>query len=506
MLGVHPSPPAVAPRVCLVQPFPVIVSSTTRALSPTLRLSFVVALAVVLGSTVVAYRNSRRSMEMSASVAHGQEVRAELAKLLSDLEGAQERQRAIRLREGDDIEGARRLIAPGVSTNAMTRVRTTIARMERNETDLLAHRSRAVNGTARATTVTFVATAILGVTSLGVLFHLIRRYIVARERAAAERESLLAAERAARVEAEASRSQAEQARAEAEAANRAKDHFLALVSHELRSPLAGIRIWTKLLRRGTLGPQEAARALEVIERSTLLQMRLVADLLDVSRIVAGKLQLDYEDVDLAGTVRTALDLCRSSAGEKGVRLEEAFGPAVGLVSGDVARLQQVVWNLVANAIKFTPTGGRVEVQLERAHDALRLVVRDTGEGIAPALLPHVFEPFRQGDGTSTRRHGGLGLGLAIVRQLVHSHRGTVEAVSAGPGQGATFTVTLPLKTGVDAPVIPAEPERARYAVLDGVGVLVVDDDSGAREALAAALEQRGAELAQAAPPPVDTPA
>jgi len=371
---------------------------------------------------------------------------------------------------------------------------------------LLEHRARAVNGTARAATVTFVTTAILAVTSLGLLFHLIRRYTVARARAAAERESLLAAERAARVEAEASRSQAEQARAEAEAANRAKDHFLALVSHELRSPLAGIRIWTNLLRRGTLGPQEAARALEIIERSTLLQMRLVADLLDVSRIVAGKLQLEYGDVDLAGTVRTTLDLCRSSAGEKGVRLEEAFAPAVGLVWGDVARLQQVVWNLVENAIKFTPTGGRVEVRLERGHDAVRLVVRDAGEGIAPELLPHVFETFRQGDSTSTRRHGGLGLGLALVRQLVHLHRGTVEAASAGTGQGATFTVTLPLKTGVDAAVIPAEPERARYAVLDGIGVLVVDDDSDAREVLAAALEQRGAELAQAAPPPVDTPA
>ena len=284
---------------------------------------------------------------------------------------------------------------------------------------------------------------------------------------------------------------AEEARIAAEAANRAKDEFLAMVSHELRSPLAAIRMWATVLRGGKLPPEQAGRALRAIEEGTVTQARLVGDLLDVSRIVSGKLRLEFRAVDLAEAARTALDAGGAPAADKRIHLEVALVPSP--MWADPARLQQIVSNLLANAIKFTPEGGRIDVRLETFEGQARLTVSDDGEGIPAELLPHVFERFRQGESADAARHGGLGLGLAIVRHLVEAHAGTVEVRSAGRGRGATFIVTLPLRADREASPVQSvgTPVGAR---LQGVVVLVVDDDRDARDAVAAVLEGSGARV------------
>lgn len=291
------------------------------------------------------------------------------------------------------------------------------------------------------------------------------------------------------------------ARAIAESANRAKDEFLAVLSHELRTPLTAMLGWTRMLRIGMLDESRTARALESIDRNARLQAQLIEDLLDVSRIVSGKLELDSRAVDLLPVVEAAVDVARPSADDKGVTIATSFEPAASLVLGDVARLQQIVWNLLSNAIKFTPSGGRIEIALSRTGHDLRLVVRDTGAGIGPEMLPHVFERFRQADASSRRGHGGLGLGLAIVRQLVALHGGSITAESAGDGHGATFTVTLPaireqfgipLRTAALTSTSPAT--AGDLASLAGVRVLLVDDEADARELLTTMLAQSGADV------------
>jgi signal transduction histidine kinase len=234
------------------------------------------------------------------------------------------------------------------------------------------------------------------------------------------------------------------ARAEAESANRLKDEFLANVSHELRTPLTAIIGWTHMLRQGSLDEKTAARGLETIERNAQAQAQLVEDILDVSRVITGKLRLNIGPVDAASVINAAIDSVQLAAESKGIGLEVTLDPSARHVAGDAGRLQQVVWNLLSNAIKFTPAGGRVRVRLKRAGPDAQIRVSDTGQGISPDFLPHIFERFRQADGTTTRRHGGLGLGLAIVRHLVELHGGTVSADSEGEGRGATFTVNLPL--------------------------------------------------------------
>jgi len=284
-------------------------------------------------------------------------------------------------------------------------------------------------------------------------------------------------------------------------ANRLKDQFMAMLSHELRSPLGAIRMWASLLRSGKLDAERTARAIEAIERSAITQGQLVEDLLDVSRITAGKLVLDARPIDLAAVAEAAVDAVRTDAEAKQVRLEQVFELGEGRIQGDPARLQQVVWNLLANAVKFSPRGGRVLLRLARADGQAIISVRDEGEGIAPEFLPHIFEPFRQADGTSTRAYGGLGLGLAIVHDVVELHRGTIEVESKGKGQGATFTVKLPLvgapseaARGVARqPALPREEFRPGPS-LQGVRVLLVDDDAGARESVTAVLEQSGASV------------
>src|SRR5712692_628173 len=230
----------------------------------------------------------------------------------------------------------------------------------------------------------------------------------------------------------------------AEAASRAKDEFLATLSHELRTPLHAMFGWARMLRTGTLDEATQARALETLERNTRLQAQLIEDLLDVSRIVTGKLRIDLHPVAPASAIAAALEAVRPAADAKAVRLEAHADPAAGPVAGDTDRLQQVVWNLLSNAIKFTPRNGRVQVRLARIDSHVELRIEDTGIGIGPEFMPHVFELFRQRDGSPSRQHGGLGLGLALVKHLVELHGGSVECASPGEGLGAVFSVRLPL--------------------------------------------------------------
>ena len=298
---------------------------------------------------------------------------------------------------------------------------------------------------------------------------------------------------------------ARQERDRAEEANRTKDDFLATVSHELRTPLTAILGWSSILRTGSLTPEKQARALETVERSARAQAQIVDDLLDISRIVAGRMRLDMQPVRLEPVVEAALDTVRPSAAARDIRIETQLEPGAGPVKGDAQRLQQVAWNLLTNAIKFTPDGGRVGLRLRRVEDHVELQVTDSGKGIDPAFLPHVFERFRQADGSSTRRYGGLGLGLAIVRHLVEMHGGTVQAYSEGEGHGSSFTLRLPLAvartpegaSSANTPVI-TDPSLAAYLPdLTGVRVLVVDDEQSTRELLRALLEERGAAVSSA---------
>ena len=287
---------------------------------------------------------------------------------------------------------------------------------------------------------------------------------------------------------------------EAREANRLKEEFLSTLSHELRTPLSAMISWLWMLRRKALDPEAAARAIEAVDRNARAQARLVDDLLDVSRIVTGKLQLDCRSLELGPVVEAATDSLTAAAEAKAITLARLIDPAAGRVLGDADRLQQVIWNLLSNAIKFTPRGGRVEVHLHRAGSSVEARVSDTGQGIAPGFLPHVFERFRQADPSSTRTSGGLGLGLAIVRQLVELHGGSVEALSAGEGRGATFVVSLPLATRPEEPLpafaeaVPAEdaPRAEPQCLLDGIRVLVVEDEVDARDALSVIMSQAGA--------------
>jgi signal transduction histidine kinase/ActR/RegA family two-component response regulator len=287
---------------------------------------------------------------------------------------------------------------------------------------------------------------------------------------------------------------------EAQEASRVKDEFLGVVSHELRTPLNAILGWARMLRTGAVREGAQPRALEAIERNATQQARLIDDLLDASRITAGKLRLDVSFTELAPVVDSAVQSVTPGANAKEIRIVTSFDPSSIPVLGDPNRLQQVIWNLLSNAIKFTPKGGRIDVGLARAGDEALVVVSDNGRGIRPELLPHVFERFRQGDGTLTRHSGGLGLGLSIVRHLVEAHGGTVRAESPGQDMGATFTVHVPLAkprqlTPADQPAVaPSAPGF----LLTGVRVLVVDDEPDAREILEEVLSQAGAEVKTAA--------
>jgi signal transduction histidine kinase/CheY-like chemotaxis protein len=291
-------------------------------------------------------------------------------------------------------------------------------------------------------------------------------------------------------------------RAEAEAANRAKDEFLSILSHELRTPLNAILGWSAMLRQRTLSQDKVLRALETIERNAKSQAQLIEDILDVSRIITGKLRLQVRRVNLVTVIESAIESVRLAAEAKSIRLQSRIDSQAGLLLGDANRLQQVVWNLLSNALKFTPKDGRVEIRLERVNSHAEITVSDTGSGISSDFLPFVFDRFRQHDSSTTRSYGGLGLGLAIVRQLVELHGGTVTVVSPGIGQGTTFTVSLP---AMIIPLPPSDPEPLNSIVetkprvevspiLEGLQILVVDDEADALELLNTILQNNGAEV------------
>jgi signal transduction histidine kinase/ActR/RegA family two-component response regulator len=292
----------------------------------------------------------------------------------------------------------------------------------------------------------------------------------------------------------------------AEAVNRDKDEFIAVVSHELRAPLNAILGWARILKIGKYNAKTFEHAVDVIERSARTQQRLIEDLLDTARVIRGKLRLETKPVDLARVIEASADSVHPAAEAKGIDLKVKLRGKNNVVTGDADRLQQVVWNLLSNAVKFTPEGGQVEIQLERADPYLQIIVRDTGKGISRDFLPYIFDRFQQADLASRRRHSGLGLGLALVRHLVELHGGTVEAESAGEGQGSTFRVRLPLpalRQGVDGKKQSARDKSAAISSysLDGVRALVVDDDPDARDLVATLLRQYGAQVTTAASAP-----
>jgi signal transduction histidine kinase/ActR/RegA family two-component response regulator len=294
-------------------------------------------------------------------------------------------------------------------------------------------------------------------------------------------------------------------RGEAEAANRIKDEFLATVSNELRTPLNAIMGWATLASHDKLDEAMTARAIKTIVRSAKAQAQLIEDLLDVSRMIAGNLRLNVTPIKLTSVIKAAVDSLHPAAKAKGVQVDMDLNVAADRIQGDANRLQQVVWNLLSNAIKFTGKGKRVQIRLELTESQPQIIVSDTGEGISPEFLPNVFEPFRQADGTSTRRHGGLGLGLAIARRIVEMHGGSISVASAGKGQGATFTVSIPMvaarQTGLTSTIDSTTLARFDPASIDadlpslsGIRVLAVDDVEDARDMLRVMLEQFGASV------------
>jgi signal transduction histidine kinase/ActR/RegA family two-component response regulator len=290
---------------------------------------------------------------------------------------------------------------------------------------------------------------------------------------------------------------AQRARAEAEAANRIKDEFLATLSHELRTPLTSLLGWASVLRDAENEPALLSEGIEAIDRNARVQAQLIDDLLDVSRIVSGKLHLDVRPLDISSVTRAAIDVVRPAADAKAILLEFVAEPGLGAISADSARLHQVVWNLLSNAVKFTPKGGKIGVYVNQDVSHAKVTVRDTGEGIDPDFLPRVFDRFRQADSSTTRNFGGLGLGLAVVRHLVELHGGTVLAESEGIGKGATFSVTFPLLTDSDEPVNLThirDTNSRGVRSLDGLRVLVVDDEPEARSIIGTIIQRAGAEV------------
>ncbi|HEX6862480.1 MAG TPA: response regulator [Thermoanaerobaculia bacterium] len=297
----------------------------------------------------------------------------------------------------------------------------------------------------------------------------------------------------------------QEARKQAEEANRIKDEFLATLSHELRTPLNAILGWAQVLRTGKVDEATTARALEAVERNARAQAQLISDLLDVSRIITGKLRLELRPVEIPRIIDAALDSVRPAADAKGIRIRLTLDRGVGPLAGDPDRLQQVIWNLLSNAIKFTPQEGSVEVRLGQRDGQAEIAVQDTGAGIRPDFLPYVFDRFRQAESSTTRQYGGLGLGLSIVRHMVELHGGTVRVESPGEGQGSTFTVRLPSRLGVEGEMAgtlterrqrPAEdvPDLVSSRILTGLRVLVMDDEADTRDLLVTALEQCGAQV------------
>ena len=282
---------------------------------------------------------------------------------------------------------------------------------------------------------------------------------------------------------------AEAARQQAEEASRVKDDFLATLSHEIRTPLNAVLGWTRILRSRTPDAKMLERAIEVIERNAGAQLTLVTDMLDMARITAGKVRLELHELDLGATVASAVDVIRPAADAKGIQLNTDLADDAPLVRGDEDRLLQVFWNLLSNAVKFTDAGGHITVRLASTAAAVRISITDTGQGISPEFLPHVFQRFKQADPSAARRHGGLGLGLALVREIVHLHGGSVDVQSAGLQKGTTVTVTLPACRVVER--VQARPRTSSVAQLKGIRILVLEDDADARDIVTTAVADAG---------------
>jgi len=331
----------------------------------------------------------------------------------------------------------------------------------------------------------FIITRAIDATGHVIGFSVVLRDRTAWKRAEEERDSLLENER--------------KVRQDAEQASRLKDEFLATLSHELRSPLNAIVGWVHIARRNAGDNPELSRSLDTIERNVRAQTQIVNDLLDMSRIMTGQVRLDTQTIDLRDAVWNAVDAVRPAADAKRVRLEKSLEGSIGWTKVDPQRLQQVLWNLLVNAVKFTPPGGRVRIALERVNSHAEIIIQDSGVGIAQNFLPHVFERFRQADGSTTRRHGGLGLGLSIVKSLVELHGGSVKADSAGEGLGSTFTVALPIVTthaedGNLASRLRATQDMNELPRLSKVSVLVVDDEADSLLFFGRLLEECGAHV------------
>jgi PAS domain S-box-containing protein len=330
-------------------------------------------------------------------------------------------------------------------------------------------------------------------------FAKVTRDITARREAEETRRALLE-QREARLQAEEEKRRAETSYRVAQEANRAKDEFLMTLSHELRTPMTAILGWARLLPTISTTDATFSEAVAAIGRSAQLQARLIDDVLDLSRIASGKLRLNVDSVSVMEVLLGAIEAMRHSADAKQIAITTSFTPDLGMLTVDATRLQQVVWNLLSNAVKFTPKGGRIELAARRTSSQMQISVTDSGEGIDPQFLPHVFEAFRQAESPSTRVHGGLGLGLSIVRYLVEAHGGSVSADSEGRGRGARFTVTLPIRavqtvTRQDEKVRAAEAQHPAFLTsLVGRRILVVDDDRDGRELVAAALRRAGADV------------
>ena len=309
------------------------------------------------------------------------------------------------------------------------------------------------------------------------------RYITELQRSEEAREQLLL--------------RAERARSEAEAANRIKDEFLATLSHELRTPLTSLLGWSGVLRESRNDEKILAQGLDAIDRNARVQAQLIDDLLDVSRIVSGKLNLDVRPLDIGSVTRAAINVVQPAADAKEITLDYWTQPGLGAISADSGRLQQIIWNLLSNAVKFTPHGGNIAIRVQRDGSNATVTVSDSGQGIAPEFLPRVFDRFRQADSSTTRSFGGLGLGLAIVRHLVELHGGTVSAESAGVGRGATFSASFPLLSDRSGPITvmhSGEVHASELRSLDGLRVLLVDDEVETREIISTVVERTGAEV------------
>ncbi len=414
---------------------------------------------------------------------------------LAQLAGAKldEMQQAIHAIQRGEQRGALEQLSSGSERQIMEEFRRNTRELEADQRQLLEiHRGREYRARIASEGV-LVATVLLSLMFVGAAALISRRFderrrmlekeVAERKRAEERREALLASERAAR--------------SDAERATRLKDEFVATMSHELRTPLNAIVGWASILRRDHR-PESVRQGVEVIERNAKLQARMVEDLLDMSRILSGKLAMELQRTDLSGVIEAAVAAVRPVADAKDVRLHTAMSPTAP-VNGDPGRLQQVLWNLLTNAIKFTPPNGMVmivahEIEREGAR-SVEIRVSDTGQGIDPKFLPFVFDRFRQADASTTRRHGGLGLGLSIVKTLVELHQGTVEAHSEGEGRGSTFTVRLPLaEKQVSAIAVAKEEPTEEGAPLAGLRVLVVDDEADARTLARRVLEERGAEV------------